>query len=180
MSGWIFIHSGHWFDPPSHVIDDLWLPSGTEKLSFDLPDDTEPGDSYLRLRFSTLPGLWFCGFAPDGETQDYWVDIKSFSGVDDSKGMPSEYKLHPNIPNPFNPSTRLSYDIPAASNVRLTIYNLRGQEIRTLASGQQPAGRHTVIWDGCDNSGRLLPGGIYFAIFKAGDYKTSQKLLLLK
>jgi len=89
--------------------------------------------------------------------------------------IPREFALHPNRPNPFNPMTRISYDLPKASLVTLRVFDLLGREVRTLARGLQPAGSHTVLFDG---SG--LASGVYLCRFQAGEFSAIQKMMLLK
>jgi flagellar hook assembly protein FlgD len=64
--------------------------------------------------------------------------------------------------------------------VSLTIYNMLGQEVRKLMSGQQPVGYHTVVWDGRDQSGRPAPAGVYFYRLRAGSFTVTKKMLLAK
>ena len=89
--------------------------------------------------------------------------------------LPTEFALHNNYPNPFNPVTTLSYDLPMANNVRIVIYNLMGQEIRRWEFQAQTAGYHKVVWDAS-----RVASGIYFYRIKAGDFIKTRKMLLLK
>ncbi|MFQ5709247.1 MAG: FlgD immunoglobulin-like domain containing protein [bacterium] len=73
-----------------------------------------------------------------------------------------------NYPNPFNPETTIKYSIPEESRVVVKIYNLRGQEIRTLFDGRQQAGGHSVLWDGRNEFDEALASGIYVARLVAG------------
>jgi len=79
------------------------------------------------------------------------------------KAVPVEYMLHQNFPNPFNPTTSIVVDLPAPAIARLTVHNLLGQTVATLASGPMGAGQHTVHWGGADDRGRALASGLYFA-----------------
>jgi parallel beta-helix repeat protein len=96
--------------------------------------------------------------------------------------IPSEYALHPAYPNPFNPSTTLSFDLPEASKVNLEIYNIQGQKVWSSPQNniEFSAGNHSVVWKGVNSHGSLLPSGMYFVHFGSGKYHSSQKLLLLK
>ncbi len=93
---------------------------------------------------------------------------------------PTTFELSQNYPNPFNPTTNIKYQLPQAVQVSLTIYNMLGQEVRKLVSGQQPAGYHTAVWDGRDNAGRLLPSGVYHYRLQAGSFTMTKKTLLAK
>ena len=94
--------------------------------------------------------------------------------------MPQAFALEANYPNPFNPSTTIGYQLPMATEVRLEIYNLMGQPVRTLVQTVEPAGYHSAMWDGRDDGGRALAGGMYFYRLQAGEFTQTRKLLLLK
>jgi hypothetical protein len=88
--------------------------------------------------------------------------------------------LHPNYPNPFNPETTLSYSLKQGENVRLEIYNVKGQLVRTLVNENKPAGTHKVIWNGVDSNNRPVASGIYYYKLTAGKYSDSRKMILMK
>ena len=94
--------------------------------------------------------------------------------------VPERFELSQNYPNPFNASTRITFGVPRAAPVELTIFNIRGQQVRTLASGQRPAGRHVLLWDGRDDRGRQVASGIYLCRLEAGRQRRSVKMLLLR
>lgn len=94
--------------------------------------------------------------------------------------VPGAYSLLPNYPNPFNPSTAIGYEIPEASNVTLTIYNVLGQELRTLVDARQEAGSYTVMWDSKDSDGHYLNSGVYFYTLRAGDFTQTRKMVLMR
>ena len=79
-----------------------------------------------------------------------------------SASLPREYALEQNYPNPFNPVTLLRYQLPVESNVKVRIYNLLGQEVKTLVDGRQPPGYQSQEWDSADEAGRLVGSGVYF------------------
>ena len=84
-------------------------------------------------------------------------------------------------PNPFNPSTKLSYRLPEGGNLDLAVYDLQGRRLRTLRSGWRDAGRGEVTWNGRDEAGRALPSGIYFAkLLLDGEAVDSRRLALVK
>ena len=83
-------------------------------------------------------------------------------------------------PNPFNPSTTISYDLPVNADVSIVIYDAIGQEIRQLVSEYRTAGRYSVRWDSKDHLGRSVGSGVYIAKIKAGQHTALQKMLLLK
>ena len=96
--------------------------------------------------------------------------------------LPGQFELFQNDPNPFNPSTTVSYAIPEGKSLftSLMIYNARGQLVKTLVSGMKGAGRYVVNWDGRDNYGRAVSSGVYFYRIQAGDFVKTRKMLLLK
>ena len=83
-------------------------------------------------------------------------------------------------PNPFNPATTLSYRLPAAGAVQLSIHDAAGRRLRELVATTQEAGPHSVLWNGCDGEGRPLPSGVYFARLRVAGADASCKLVLLK
>lgn len=76
-------------------------------------------------------------------------------------GLPEAYKLAQNFPNPFNPSTTITYEIATSEHVKLVVYNIIGQKIRTLVNNVENAGPHTVVWDGRMDNGNPVPSGMY-------------------
>ena len=93
---------------------------------------------------------------------------------------PLTYKLSQNCPNPFNPETTISYDIAKTGTVRLSIYALTGQRVRTLVDADRPAGAHSVAWDGTDANGRPVASGVYLCCMEAGDFRAVRKMLLIR
>jgi hypothetical protein len=105
-----------------------------------------------------------------------------FVGVDDDNapGNANGYKLDQNTPNPFNQSTVISYSIPQQSNLTLSVYNFKGDLVRTLQSGLQMAGNYSVEWNGLTDNGNAAKPGIYFYRLQTEDFTQARKLLLLK
>ena len=85
-----------------------------------------------------------------------------------------------NYPNPFNPSTTISFALPQESEIELTIFNLKGQKVKCLTKGDFGAGNHSYVWDGKDNSGKSVSGGIYFYQLKTESETVFKKMVLLK
>lgn len=85
-----------------------------------------------------------------------------------------------NYPNPFNPSTTISYEIPEDGAVRLDIYNIKGQMVKTLINTHQSLGPHTAIWDGKDSNGRSCPSGVYYYRLTNSSQHLVKKMLMLK
>jgi parallel beta-helix repeat protein len=90
-------------------------------------------------------------------------------------------KLYNNYPNPFNPTTTISFSIPEDSKVNLSIYNIKGQKVKTLSDSKFERGIHKLIWDSKDSNGKAVSSGIYFYKLKVNDKsKAVKKMLLLK
>jgi hypothetical protein len=94
--------------------------------------------------------------------------------------LPQTLALHPNYPNPFNPRTTINYDLPVADQVHLTVYNLTGQQVRILIDGPQPAGRHSAVWNGMDDSGSKVGSGVYLFRLETTGSILVRKMLLIK
>jgi len=92
-----------------------------------------------------------------------------------SKDVPSGYKLHQNFPNPFNPITKISFEIPKASFVSIRIFNILGKEIETVGNQKFDAGSYYFNWDAS-----IYPSGIYFLNFTSEGFSASEKMILLK
>jgi len=93
--------------------------------------------------------------------------------------VPLEYKIHPAFPNPFNATTILKLDLPEKTTFSLIIYDIKGLEVWALNNrhtNSYSAGYHTIIWDGTDNNGSILPTGLYLIVFNSSDYKMNQKI----
>lgn len=95
--------------------------------------------------------------------------------------LPTANELHQNFPNPFNPETTISFDLKSATVVELSIYDMAGQHIRTLAGGQAlSAGSYSYLWDGLDDSGAKVGSGVYLYHLKSGEFTSVKKMALLK
>jgi hypothetical protein len=93
------------------------------------------------------------------------------------------FYLYQNYPNPFNTTTDIRYQIPESSSTThstLKVYNILGQEVRTLVNGEQESGQYIAIWDGHDENGVEVPSGVYFYQLRSGTSSYTRKMLLLK
>lgn len=118
---------------------------------------------------------------PHSYTSDLPRPKLSASGeVEATEATITDYELSQNYPNPFNPSTTIRFSLPQAGAVQLAIYNITGQEVRRLVSGAMNAGRHSVVWDGKDNSGQSVPSGIYFYRLHVNDFVHTRKMSFVK
>ncbi|UCG63244.1 MAG: T9SS type A sorting domain-containing protein [Candidatus Zixiibacteriota bacterium] len=98
-----------------------------------------------------------------------------FKGAMNETVIPNTYALGQNHPNPFNPATIIWFSLPEPAQVNLNVYNIRGQKVATLASGQYSAGIHHVEWDASAQT-----SGVYLYRLSAGDYSETRKMILIK
>lgn len=111
------------------------------------------------------------------------IHLETFlAAVDDMdpNGLPREFRLLQNHPNPFNSSTVLSFELPEKARVRLRIMNILGQTIKTVVDESLSAGRHDYAWNSIDSNGDEVVSGIYFGLFETEKYRAIKKLILLK
>jgi PKD repeat protein len=97
-----------------------------------------------------------------------------------NSNLPDEFSLGQNYPNPFNPTTTIQYNLPEAAQVRLEIYNMTGQRVRTLVSGGMDAGNHSVQWDGTNEYGEKVASGVYIYRIVAGSFIQTRKMVMMK
>ena len=104
------------------------------------------------------------------------------TAIDDDNNdiLPVKFTLYQNYPNPFNPVTRIDYNLPIASDVTLKVYNILGQEVKTLVDVREKAGHKTVYWDGKNNANKSVASGLYLYRLTAEDFTETKKMLLLK
>ena len=118
----------------------------------------------------------------NGNESDLSAEV-SIATIDVADGLsiPDVYTLGANYPNPFNPSTTITYQLPEAGYVNLQIYDLTGKVVNTLVGEFRPAGYHQVVWNGRDNKGTSLATGVYFYRIVAGKaYTETRKMVLIK
>ena len=95
-------------------------------------------------------------------------------------GVPSEFKLLGNFPNPFNPITTLRFDLDRHSNVNVTIYNILGNEITTIQDGDMNPGRYSLTWNATNDQGQNVPTGLYLYKVTSDNRVLTGKMLLMK
>lgn len=128
-------------------------------------------------------------------TYYYWLMVADMDGSEGFHGpislnyeqgglqlpeIPKFTELKNVYPNPFNPSTTISYALANSQNVNFNIFNNRGQMVRSMELGNKAAGNHSFVWDGCDNYGRSVSTGVYFIRMQAGSESFSKKAVLMK
>jgi predicted outer membrane repeat protein len=101
--------------------------------------------------------------------------------VNDEPRTPTAYRLHANVPNPFNPMTTIRYDLPTPGRVYLRIFDVAGRTVRTLIGGEhRDTGEHQALWDGHDDSGRAVAAGMYFYELDASSFRGVRKMVLVR
>ncbi|RPJ47880.1 MAG: T9SS C-terminal target domain-containing protein [Candidatus Latescibacterota bacterium] len=95
-------------------------------------------------------------------------------------GVPGLFALRQNVPNPFNPTTSILFDLPAQTRTTLRVYDIAGREVRTLVDGMMDGGQHSATWDGKDNAGRDAASGVYFYRLDAAKETATRKMVLLR
>ena len=112
-----------------------------------------------------------------GPSEEVWVSLGT--GVDDPQ-LPGVLAIRGNFPNPFNPLTKITFDLPRNGSVKLDVYSASGEFVANIEDSFRNAGRHHVTWEGTDAAGRALPGGVYFARLTVGAETAVHKMVLLK
>ncbi len=118
-------------------------------------------------RDAILSGIYHIGNQEPDETYNFYIDSP----------VPV---LDKNYPNPFNPSTALAFTLPKETKVKLDVYNLKGQKIKTLINGTQTKGKHSVVWNGTDDRGRPVSSGMYFYKLVTPKAVLTNKMILMK
>jgi hypothetical protein len=123
---------------------------------------------FWRVRASNAAGSspWSAGFK---------FRTVQVSGVDPVPDVPSTFGLDQNYPNPFNPLTVIGYQVPAAGRVTITVYDVLGQAVDRLVDDVEPAGRHTVPWNGSNRA-----SGVYIVRMTSGSFAAVKRMILLK
>ncbi len=139
--------------------------------------NSETPRSYHYRDMNVIPGDRYFYRLTD---EDYLGNVTIHGPVlaNASSGIPGEYRLLPNYPNPFNASTAISYQVPAPVTATLTIYDVLGRKVRCLVEGHREAGHHTALWNGRDDHGKELKSGVYFCVLEAGSCRETIKMVL--
>jgi FlgD Ig-like domain/Rax2 C-terminal beta propeller domain len=148
----------------------------------------EPGEAPVALSRSesASSGDFVDDTALPDVAYDYTLVVERENGTEARSNpvrlaaIPDAAWLGQNQPNPFNPSTTIRFRVPAQMPVSLTVHDVAGRRIRTLAEGVQTTGEHSVLWDGRDDRGTSVAAGVYFYRLSAGSETLTRKMILLK
>ena len=122
-------------------------------------------------------------FQPDaivGTAPSPFVLTSTATKIEQDLGLPKEFRLYDNYPNPFNPETAIMYQIPKSSFVTIRIYNVMGKVVKTLVNTQKNPGMHSVKWDGTNEFGQPVSSGLYIYSMQAGKFTAVKKMLFVK
>ncbi|KQC08498.1 MAG: hypothetical protein APR54_04605 [Candidatus Cloacimonas sp. SDB] len=131
------------------------------------------------------PGNYNCNIVimtndPENQELSVPVDLIITSTESDENIIPAVTELVGNYPNPFNPETKINFNLAAEENVKITVFNIKGQKVITLVDELLPAGIHSAKWNGKDQNNRNVTSGVYFYTMETDKYKISRKMMLLK
>jgi len=143
------------------------------------PHVPRPEQPRLHLNFWKLSGT------PAGDQEVVFKDfafipVGATTGVGDERTASPVGRLAPAAPNPFNPATVIAYDLDHGGDVSLTVFDVKGRLVRTLASGRHDAGTHAATWDGRDDRGVAMGSGVYMVRLLGDDFAESRRLVLAK
>jgi len=144
-----------------------FIQSGTPFDGLYCDNEQTMGPHYDKCEEKKQPGIFFLG-------HDSITGVIT-SGVAVEEDAPAAFSVEQNSPNPFNPTTTISFSIAEAGDVTVEVFNVAGQKVDTIVSGYMEAGRHSVVWDASDFS-----AGVYFYTVKSGGYSKTMKMTLLK
>ncbi len=148
---------------------------------------TVPADGGVPTKLAGLSG--YGDYDPSFAKNRFFVAYAGFTApappkanldVAEESSLPSAFNLEQNYPNPFNPETEIRFQIPEATHVVLKIYNMIGQEIRTLIDADYDLGSHLVHWDGKDNHGQAVASSVYLYRLQAGSFVKVRKMSLVR
>ena len=114
-----------------------------------------------------------------GEDRILYINRYDYLSVE-SEGIPTEFALHENYPNPFNPTTQIRFDLPEMGNVTLSIYNMLGQKVKTFNMQSAPAGYHALTWNATNDLGAPVAAGVYLYQLQTEGFVQTKKMVLLK
>jgi hypothetical protein len=185
--------------------------SEINNLGFNVYRSTQLDGDYVKVTPTFIAGAGTAGTPHEysftdedvvvGNTYYYYITDMDFSGNTSKSDIikvivvdkqtksisiiPRKFALLQNFPNPFNPETWIPYQIARDASVKVQIYNLKGQSIRTIELGQQAAGTYltkneAVYWDGRDDSGEKVASGMYFYTLQAGEFKATKRMVIVE
>ncbi|MEN8193482.1 MAG: FlgD immunoglobulin-like domain containing protein [Bacteroidota bacterium] len=149
--------------------------------------DNDDSDEEPKERDNFIGSVW----VPESNYNDHWMNADFFgtlklvshkpTTIDNRTGqIINKYQLFNNYPNPFNPDTIISYQLPQRASVKLKVFDMLGREIKTLVNVEQNRGVYKVTWDGNNSFGNQVVSGIYYIKMESGNYFDTKKMVLLR
>lgn len=182
-------------NPLMTLVDGLRTPN---RYSLTVQNSQIPGSTSYKFRVSILPennAYYISNYQQVWATREVVFSIQAGPpppppdkpvNTDNDKPLPADFDLHQNYPNPSNPSTRISVDLPVAGNVTLNIFDVMGRRVASIANGHFEAGRQTFHWDGINNAGIQVASGVYLFQVDVKDengrrkFEKTRKLVILR
>ncbi|NQT63846.1 MAG: T9SS type A sorting domain-containing protein [Candidatus Marinimicrobia bacterium] len=124
-----------------------------------------------------IPDSLYNGNAPD---MGAYESPYTVGAVNDLDVLPDKYALNQNYPNPFNPTTAFSYTLPELASIKLTVFDIRGQEVIILSESDKPPGKYEVHWNGKDHNRIQVSTGVYFCRLQTGSFNQTIKMVFLR
>ena len=155
---------------------ETWTPIATgltgNTFAWTLPPD---GTDLARVQVYIYDGDGMLGF--DSSDEVFSITNILVSGVGD---LPTVYSLNLAYPNPFNPMTKIGFDLPKEGRTKISIYDIRGRRVRVLLDEHMTAGSHDVTWFGKDDGGRQMASGVYFYRIESREFTSTKRMTLIK
>ena len=149
------------FDDYSYYYyDEVWFPNG--------------GRLYVQSNANCFPAKW------SQYVNSHWTYMGALSTVDDDGITAENFELKGNYPNPFNPTTKIRFSNDRSSNVKVTVYSLKGEKVATIMNKQVNAGTYDVSWNGKSTNGKVVPSGMYLYDVESDGRRLQGKMLFLK
>lgn len=173
--GWHHMKIAAWTNPNNgHVSYQCWY----DEIDLGTYIDDAAGHNT-----SGQPGVYAFQMDSDGIAgyfDNFTVEPGSATSINDFQSQPVAMTLEQNFPNPFNPSTMISFDIQEGGIADLRIYNIKGELISTLASGHIQPGSYSLTWDGKSDQGQTVASGAYIVVLSRGSEQLSRNMLMIK
>ena len=125
---------------------------------------------FYRIRAADYSGNW----------SDYSEVIQLSTLSNDNTNVAERFMLHQNFPNPFNPITTLRYDLPEDAFVKIRVFDMSGNLVKTLVNKTMTSGFQSIRWDANNNLGQPVSAGVYLYSIEAGEFRETKKMILLK
>jgi len=140
---------------------------------------------YVSSPFENETAMYFGGFDPNGHTStnNAWIYKKNWNTLDldlQDSNSAFHYNLKNNYPNPFNPSTNISYSLSIENFITIAVYDLIGNKVKILVSDYKDIGNYTVNWNGVNEKGVSVPAGLYLFSIEVDEFRQTKKMILLK